>query len=46
MAKVFVSAQEKEQQIMQEIRASQVKFEPKFETSFFGNIFGFQIRTN
>ncbi|EGV65417.1 hypothetical protein CANTEDRAFT_102954 [Yamadazyma tenuis ATCC 10573] len=44
MAKL--TAQEKEAQIMSEIRASAVKFEPKFETSFFGNIFGFSVRTN
>lgn len=41
-----LTAQEKEAQIMNEIRSANVKFEPKFETSFFGNIFGFAVRTN
>lgn len=44
MAKL--TAQEKEAKIMQEIRSNNAKFESKFETSFFGNIFGFAVRTN
>ncbi|CAH2352965.1 hypothetical protein CLIB1423_08S04874 [[Candida] railenensis] len=40
-----MTAQEKEAQIMQEIRASQVKFEPKFETTFLGQIFGISFKT-
>lgn len=41
-----MTAQEKEAQIMSEIRSNNAKYENKFETSFFGNIFGFSIRTN
>lgn len=41
-----LTAPEKEAQIMKEIRSASVKYEPKFETKFFGNIFGFSIRSN
>lgn len=41
-----MTAQEKEARIMQEIRLSAVKFEPKFETTFFGNFFGVGFKTN
>lgn len=40
-----ITAQEKEAMIMNEIRSNMVKYEPKFEGSFLGNIFGFSIRT-
>ncbi|CUM68400.1 uncharacterized protein PRCAT00006123001 [Priceomyces carsonii] len=40
-----MTAQEKEAQIMKEIRASTIQFEKKFETSFLGNFFGFSIKS-
>ncbi|CAK7896907.1 hypothetical protein CAAN1_04S04918 [[Candida] anglica] len=43
--KVKMTAQEKEALIMKEIRASSVKYEPKFEGSFLGNIFGIAFKT-
>lgn len=46
MAPMKLTAQQKEAQIMNEIRSNSVKFEPKFETSFFGNFFGFSVRSN
>lgn len=44
MAKI--TAAEKEAMIMKDIRASSVKYEPKFEFSIFGTMFGFAVRTN
>lgn len=41
-----MTAQEKEAKIMTEIRSSNIKYEPKFETSFLGNFFGFSTRKN
>lgn len=38
------TAAEKEAQIMNEIRSSAVKFEPKFEGSILGELFGFSRR--
>lgn len=40
-----MTAQEKEAQIMQEIRANSQKYEPKFEGRFFGQIFGFAVKS-
>ncbi|KAM9893474.1 hypothetical protein OXX79_009318 [Metschnikowia pulcherrima] len=41
-----MTAQEKEAQIMAEIRSNTVKFTPKYETTFFGNFFGFGFKSN
>ena len=41
-----MTAAEKEAKIMNEIRASAATFEPKFLGSFFGELFGFSVRTN
>lgn len=41
-----MTAQEKEAAIMNEIRASSATFEPKFQGSFLGEIFGFAIKTS
>lgn len=41
-----MTAQEKEAQIMAEIRLNTVKFTPKYETTFFGNFFGFGFKSN
>jgi hypothetical protein len=43
---IKMTATEKEAQIMKEIRANSVKFEPKFEGSFFGQLFGFAVKTS
>lgn len=37
------TAAEKEAQIMNEIRANSVKYDSKFEGSFFGELFGFAV---
>lgn len=39
-----MTSAEKEAQIMKDIRASNIKFEPKFEGSFFGTFFGIAFR--
>lgn len=39
-------AQEKENAIMQEIRANAPKFEDKFQGTFFGEVFGISVKTN
>lgn len=41
---IKLTAAQKEQQIMQEIRNNAIKYENKFEGSFLGEIFGFAIR--
>lgn len=41
-----LTAQEKEANIMAEIRKNVTKFEPKFETTLFGNFFGIGFRSN
>lgn len=41
---IKMTAQEKEAQIMKEIRASAVKYEPKFQGSFLGDIFGIAFK--
>ncbi len=41
-----LTAPEKEAMIMKEIRSNSVKYDSKFEGSFFGNIFGFSIRSS
>lgn len=41
-----MTAQEKEAQIMAEIRLNTVKFTPKYETTFLGNFFGFGFKSN
>lgn len=41
---IKLTAAQKEQQIMQEIRSNSIKYESKFEGSFLGEIFGFAIR--
>ncbi|KAK6197539.1 uncharacterized protein RJT21DRAFT_123360 [Scheffersomyces amazonensis] len=42
---VVRTAAEKEAQIMKEIRANNAKYESKFQGSFFGDIFGFAVKT-
>ncbi|RCK63184.1 hypothetical protein Cantr_09708 [Candida viswanathii] len=42
--KPVMTAAEKEQQIMQEIRNNAVKYENKFEGSFLGDIFTFSVK--
>lgn len=42
---VKMTAQEKEAQIMKEIRANNVKYESKFEGSFLGQVFGFAVKS-
>ncbi|MCP8716612.1 MAG: hypothetical protein M5E90_04245 [Asgard group archaeon] len=39
-----MTAAEKEQQIMQEIRNNAVKYENKFEGSFLGDFFSFSVK--
>lgn len=46
MAPLKMTAQEKEAQIMAEIRLNNVKYESKFETTFFGQFFGIAFRSN
>lgn len=46
MVPIKQTAQEKEARIMAEIRLSNVKYESKFETTFFGNFFGIGFRSN
>lgn len=46
MSPVKMTAQEKEAQIMAAIRLSAVKYESKFETTFFGNFFGVSFKAN
>lgn len=46
MAQTKMTAQEKEASIMAEIRNSATKFEPKYETTFFGNFFGIAFKSN
>ncbi|KAG2734966.1 hypothetical protein G9P44_001180 [Scheffersomyces stipitis] len=43
---VKMTAQEKEAQIMKEIRANNVKYESKFEGSFLGQVFGFAVKSD
>ncbi|ODV77958.1 uncharacterized protein CANTADRAFT_91403 [Suhomyces tanzawaensis NRRL Y-17324] len=43
---IKMTAAEKEAQIMKEIRANNLKYEPKFEGSFFGELFGFAVLKN
>lgn len=45
-APVKLTAPEKEAAIMKEIRSNSVKYQPKFEGSFFGDIFGFAIKSS
>lgn len=40
-----MTAQEKEAQIMAEIRLNNVKYEPKFEATFLGNFFEIAFRS-
>lgn len=44
MSPVKMTAQEKEARIMADIRLSAVKFDSKFETTFFGNFFGIAFK--
>lgn len=46
MSPVKLTAEQKEARIMQEIRLNAVQFEPKFETTFFGNFFGLSFKSN
>lgn len=41
-----ITAQEKEARIMAEIRLSQTTFEPKFETTFLGQVFGISFKSS
>ncbi|KAM3119188.1 hypothetical protein RJF_2784 [Candidozyma auris] len=43
---IKMTAEQKEAQIMNEIRKNNAKFEPRFETTFFGNFFGIAFKTN
>lgn len=42
---IKMTAQEKEAAIMNEIRSNNVKYEPKFQGSIFGEIFGFAVKS-
>jgi hypothetical protein len=46
MTPTKLTGAEKEAQIMKEIRLNQTKYETKFAGSFFGELFGFAIKSN